>query len=159
MPGQPNGAAVIEIIIIAVAVSAVTARIQVRTDRSALGISRLAFAMRILGAPYRFVLPGRRRCQPARPDRRRPLLGRPGTPRDDRRVHHRRVDHARRDRALTLSPRFLARAGSRPPPTPSARAAPEAASCSSGRCVPCRHRLARRSSDTHLVWSLGWLRR
>jgi hypothetical protein len=50
MPGQPNGAAVIEIIIIAIAVSAVTARIQIRTDRRALGISRLAFAMRILGA-------------------------------------------------------------------------------------------------------------
>ena len=50
MPGQPNGAAAIEIVIIAVAVSTVTARIQIRTDRRALGISRLAFASRVLGA-------------------------------------------------------------------------------------------------------------
>jgi hypothetical protein len=50
MPGQPTGAAAIEIIITAVAVSAVTARIQISTDRRALGISRLAFATRIIGA-------------------------------------------------------------------------------------------------------------
>jgi modulator of FtsH protease len=50
MPGQPNGAAAIEIISIAVAVSAVTGRIQLRTDRKALGISGLAFASRVIGA-------------------------------------------------------------------------------------------------------------
>jgi hypothetical protein len=50
MPGQPNGAAATEIIITAVAVSAVTGRIQILTDRRALGISRLAFASRVLGA-------------------------------------------------------------------------------------------------------------
>jgi hypothetical protein len=50
MPRQPNGAVAIEILAIAVAVSAVTARIQLRTDRRALGISVLAFASRIVGA-------------------------------------------------------------------------------------------------------------
>jgi modulator of FtsH protease len=50
MPGQPKSAVAIEIIAIAVAVSAVTARIQLRTDRRALGISTLAFSSRIVGA-------------------------------------------------------------------------------------------------------------
>jgi modulator of FtsH protease len=49
MPGQPNGAAAIEIIVVAVATSAVTGRIQLRTDRKALGISNFGFAMRVLG--------------------------------------------------------------------------------------------------------------
>ena len=39
-----------QIIAIAIAVSAVTARIQLRTDRKALGISALAFGSRIVGA-------------------------------------------------------------------------------------------------------------
>ena len=50
MPGQPIGAAATEIIVTAIAVSAVTGRIQLLTDRRALGISRLAFASRVLGA-------------------------------------------------------------------------------------------------------------
>ena len=50
MPRQPIGAVGIEIIAIAIAVSAVTARIQLRTDRKALGISALAFGSRIVGA-------------------------------------------------------------------------------------------------------------
>jgi len=50
MPGQPNGAAGAEIIAIAIAVSAVAAWIQIRTDRKALGISGFAFAMRVVGA-------------------------------------------------------------------------------------------------------------
>lgn len=50
MPGQPNGAAAIEIVMTAVAVSAVLAWLQIRTDRKSLRISRFAFAMRVLGA-------------------------------------------------------------------------------------------------------------
>ena len=49
MPGQPNGAAATEIIVIAVAVSAVIGRLQIQTDRKALGISGLAFASRVIG--------------------------------------------------------------------------------------------------------------
>ena len=50
MPGQPNGAGAIEIIVTAVAVSTVVGWIQMRTDRKALGISRVSFAMRVVGA-------------------------------------------------------------------------------------------------------------
>ena len=50
MPGQPNGATAIEIITTALAVSAIVAWIQLRTDRKALGISGFAFGMRVLGA-------------------------------------------------------------------------------------------------------------
>ena len=50
MPGQPSGAAALETGITAVAVSAVSARIQIRTDRRALGISGLGFAARVIGA-------------------------------------------------------------------------------------------------------------
>lgn len=50
MPGQPNGAGAIEIIVSAVAVSTVVGLIQMRTDRKALGISRFSFAMRVVGA-------------------------------------------------------------------------------------------------------------
>ena len=50
MPGQPSGAAAIEIIAVAIAVSAVTGRIHIRTDRKALGVSGFAFAMRVVGA-------------------------------------------------------------------------------------------------------------
>jgi hypothetical protein len=49
MPGQPNTVAAIEIIAIAVAVSAVIGRLQIRTDRKALGISGFAFASRVIG--------------------------------------------------------------------------------------------------------------
>jgi hypothetical protein len=60
MPGQPNGAAAIETGITAVAVFAVTARIQIRPDRGALGISGLGFAARVIGAHTRpfFLLVG-----------------------------------------------------------------------------------------------------
>jgi modulator of FtsH protease len=50
MPGQADGGAAIEVIIIAVAVSVVVAWLQIRTDRKALGISDLAFASRVIGA-------------------------------------------------------------------------------------------------------------
>jgi modulator of FtsH protease len=50
MPHQPSGAAAIEILITAIAVSAVVARIQIGTDRKALGISGFSFAMRVTGA-------------------------------------------------------------------------------------------------------------
>jgi hypothetical protein len=50
MPGQPTSAAAIEIIATAVATSALTASIQARTDRKALGISAFNFTMRIVGA-------------------------------------------------------------------------------------------------------------
>jgi modulator of FtsH protease len=50
MPHQPSGAAGIEILVIAVAVSAVVGWIQLRTDRKALGISGFAFASRVVGA-------------------------------------------------------------------------------------------------------------
>jgi hypothetical protein len=50
MPAQPSVQAAIEIIIAAVAVSAVVARIQLATDRKALGISGFSFTMRVVGA-------------------------------------------------------------------------------------------------------------
>ena len=50
MPGQPNGAAAIEIAVTAIAVSAVVGRIQLQTDRKALGITGFSFGMRVLGA-------------------------------------------------------------------------------------------------------------
>jgi hypothetical protein len=50
MPGQPNGVAATEIIAIALAVSGITARMQISTDRRALGISGFAFASRVVGA-------------------------------------------------------------------------------------------------------------
>jgi hypothetical protein len=50
MPRQPIGAVAIEIIAVAVAVSAVVGWIQLRTDRRALGISNFAFASRVVGA-------------------------------------------------------------------------------------------------------------
>jgi hypothetical protein len=50
MPGQPNGAAGIEIIVTAIGVSTVAGWIHLRTDRKALGISAFGFAMRVFGA-------------------------------------------------------------------------------------------------------------
>jgi len=50
MPGQPNAVAAAEILTIAVTVSAALAVIQLRTNRKALPISDLAFAMRVAGA-------------------------------------------------------------------------------------------------------------
>ncbi len=50
MPGQANEVPAIEILTIAVAVSAVIARIQLRTDRKAIGISSFSFTMRVVGA-------------------------------------------------------------------------------------------------------------
>jgi hypothetical protein len=50
MPSQPTGAAGIEIIATAIAVSAVAAWIHIRTDRKALGVSGFAFTMRVVGA-------------------------------------------------------------------------------------------------------------
>ena len=50
MPGQPIGVSAIEMIVIAVATSVVTGRIQMRTDRKALGLSRRAFMSRAVGA-------------------------------------------------------------------------------------------------------------
>ena len=50
MPGQPNGVAAAEMVVVGVSVSAVTARIQLRTDRKALGISGRAFTSRVMGS-------------------------------------------------------------------------------------------------------------
>ena len=50
MPGQTSGAAGVEIIAVAIAVSAVAGWIQIRTDRKALGVSGFGFAMRVVGA-------------------------------------------------------------------------------------------------------------
>jgi modulator of FtsH protease len=50
MPGQPNGGAVIEIAMVALAVSLVIGRIQVHTDRKGLGLSRFQFGIQAVGA-------------------------------------------------------------------------------------------------------------
>lgn len=50
MPGQPIGAAAIEVLALAISTSFVVGAIQIRADRSELGLTRSRFAYRVFGA-------------------------------------------------------------------------------------------------------------